>query len=71
MDRLIVDSTVIYAVGYDAKKSDLEIQFMDKSVYLYLGVPATLYLGLMNAESKGTFFDAKIKNQFVFRKLDK
>lgn len=71
MDRLIVESTVIFAVGYDAKRGDLEIQFKEGGVYLYLGVPAPLYLELMNADSKGAFFDEKIKNQFVFRNLDK
>ncbi len=71
MDKLIVNSTVIYAVGYDAKRGDLEIEFKEGGVYLYLGVPAPLYLELMNAESTGAYFDDKIKNQFVFRKLDK
>ena len=69
MDKLIVNSTVIYAVGYDAKRGDLEIEFKEGGVYLYLGVPAPLYLELMNSESIGAYFDAKIKDQFVFRKL--
>lgn len=71
MELLIVDSSVIYAVGYNAKKGDLEIQFKDGGAYLYLGVPAPIYLELMNAESKGAYFDEEIKNQFVFRRLDK
>ncbi len=69
MERLIVESSVIFTVGYDTKKGDLEISFRDGGIYLYLGVPAGIYLELMNAESKGAFFDRKIKDQFVYRKL--
>ena len=69
MDRLIVTSEVIYCIGYDAKKGDLEITDKEGITLCYLAVPATVYLEFMNSESVDTYFENKIKNQFVFRKL--
>ena len=67
MEKLIVNSKLLYVVGYDAKKGDLEITFRDGKVCLYLAVPATVYLALMNAESKSDYFNQEIKDQYVFR----
>lgn len=69
MDRLIVTSEVIYSIGYDAKKGDLEIKDKEGITLCYLGVPAKVYLDFMNSESVDTYFEKKIKNQFVFRKI--
>jgi hypothetical protein len=70
MEKLIVNSRLLYVVGYDAKKGDLEITFRDGRACLYLAVPATVYLALMNAESKGDYFNQEIKDRYVFRPLN-
>ncbi len=69
MERLIVKSETIRSIGYDAKKSDLEVAFQDGTALLFMAVPATVYLDLMNAEDAEAFYAKKIKNEYVFRKL--
>jgi len=69
MDRLIVKSDIIYSIGYDAKRGDLEIKDNEGVTVCYLAVPAPVYLEFMNSENVDSYFEKKIKDQFVFRKL--
>jgi hypothetical protein len=70
MKRTHVDSSGIQTVGYDPIKKILEVEFVGDHVYRYLNVPEMLYIQLMKANSKGIFFNAKIRDAgFEFEKL--
>jgi hypothetical protein len=62
MDREPVQSSNLASVGYDISTSVLEIEFLNGGVYQYYGVPAQVHEGLMNAGSKGIYFNQNIKN---------
>ncbi len=49
MDRDIVISVSVRAVGYDERTSTLEIEFCDSSIYQYADVPAEVYTGFMSS----------------------
>ncbi|MBY5286883.1 KTSC domain-containing protein [Pseudomonas aeruginosa] len=68
MERTPVTSSNISSIGYDADSQVLEIEFNSGAVYEYSGVPAGEHAGLMNADSKGTYFNANIKNRYSFSK---
>ncbi|MBN9143152.1 MAG: hypothetical protein ABT10_00205 [Novosphingobium sp. SCN 63-17] len=62
---LILGSSAIHAVKYDARSLVLTIWFQHGARgYDYFGVPQWVYDGLINAPSKGTYFNAFIKNQY-------
>lgn len=61
MERTPVQSSSVSSVGYDRESSTLEIEFLNGSVYQYFGVPESIFDGLMNAPSKGTFLDQFVK----------
>lgn len=61
MKRIPVSSSNIASIGYDPDRRVLEIEFLNGSVYQYFGVPESLYRGLMNASSHGSYFDSYIK----------
>jgi hypothetical protein len=65
VERLIVEGTQLGSVGYNARKNDLEIEFKDGSVTLYMGVPAPIYLALMNAEDKDAYYNKHVKDIFI------
>jgi len=70
MQRQIVSSSNLVSVGYDSTSSILEIEFHSGGVYQYLNVPVSIYNGLMNASSHGTYFDVYIKKAgYRFRKM--
>ena len=49
MDREVVVSVSVRAVGYDKDASTLEIEFCDSSVFQYSEVPEEVYKGLMDS----------------------
>jgi hypothetical protein len=61
MNRIPVQSSNLASVGYDADNMILEIEFHHGGVYQYFNVPPDIHQGLMNAGSKGTYFDQNIK----------
>lgn len=70
MKRTSVSSSNIASIGYDAARRILEIEFLNGSVYQYSNVPESLYNGLMNASSHGSYFDSYIKKGgFAYRRI--
>ena len=55
MQLATVESSMIYAVGYDPDTQTLEVVFNRTGVYQYYDVPPEEYEGLMEAESKGRY----------------
>jgi hypothetical protein len=58
--RVRVKSSNLYAVGYDKDRKVLQIEFRSGSVYQYYDVPESIFTGLLNAGSKGRYFNSKI-----------
>ena len=69
MDKQLVSSTNISAVGYDDATETLEVEFLNGSVYQYYNVPAGLHEQLMQASSKGVFLNVYIKNAFPYSRV--
>ncbi len=69
MDRTPVDSTNVESVGYDPGTATLEIEFKNGGIYQYFGVPDQVHSDLMNAPSKGLYFNANIRNAYPLAKL--
>jgi hypothetical protein len=64
MDRISVSSSSIMEVGYDQESQTLEIEFLKGSVYQYFNVPLNVFDELINASSKGQYFNGNIKDRF-------
>jgi len=62
--RQPVESSVLAAVGYNAQRRVLEIEFHSGAIYRYLDVPEEIHKRLLAAESKGHFFGAAIRDKF-------
>ena len=58
-----VNSSAIRAVGYDGHT--LAVQFhTSTTVYTHPGVPYEVFLGLMQASSKGAYYSANIRGRY-------
>jgi hypothetical protein len=60
-----VHSSMMTFVKYDDDACELDITFTSGKTYRYLDVPLEIYDGLLDAESKGEFFNNNIKDSFV------
>ena len=56
-----VASTCITFVDYDFDRQTLRLQYSTGTWYVYHGVPNYVYVGLMQAPSKGRYVNAVIK----------
>ena len=60
-----VQSSLISRAGYDPGTQVLAIQMVNSSdVYTYQDVPASIYEGLLAADSKGAYYVKNIKGRF-------
>jgi hypothetical protein len=59
-----VNSTLLASVTYDVGQSILQLEFCDGAIYRYFAVPAAIPNGLLAADSKGSYFNRKIRNCF-------
>jgi hypothetical protein len=57
-----VESEAIRAVGYDG--STLTVEFHTGRIYDHPGVPYDVYVGLMQAESKGAFYNSRFRGRY-------
>ena len=67
--RRPVASSMMLSVGYDDAHAVLEIEFVGGTIYRYHAVPKREWNGLMEAESKGRYFDAHIRDKYPMRRV--
>jgi len=66
MDRKIINSSIIGAVGYDPSSLTLEVEQNDGTIYQFYKVGPETYRQLMASESKEMFYDEEVKTAFQF-----
>jgi hypothetical protein len=71
MQRQGVESTTMRSVGYDRTEQVLEIEFQSGAIYQYLDVPPAIYTELLEAESKGHYFNSEIRDAYGFVRVDR
>ncbi|QQS28007.1 MAG: KTSC domain-containing protein [Sphingobacteriales bacterium] len=55
IERVPVDSSMIYAVGYDAESQTLYAEFNSGKIYAYEEVEPDVFEELLESDSKGRF----------------
>lgn len=65
----MVLSREIEWIGYEHKRSMLQVEFIVGSIYQYENVPETVYREFLTAPSYGRFFETNIKNKYQSRKI--
>ena len=69
MQLIKVESSMIYAVGYDEQTQTLEVVFNRTGVYRYRKVPKEVYKELLAAESKCSYMKSCIIDCYSYERL--
>jgi KTSC domain len=69
MHRIPVESSTIDSVGFE--KNVLEVRFRNGGLYQYLDVPESVLALLMQAGSKGRFFNEHIRGRYPVVRLER
>jgi hypothetical protein len=64
-----LESSLLASVLYDPTRRLLELDFHSGQRYRYFDVPNACYRQLLDADSKGTYFNSHIRNHFPFQRL--
>lgn len=64
-----VESSNIKAIGYDAAKRHLHVQFKSGGHYRYEDVAPHIHADFMAADSKGSHFASNLAGKFVHQKV--
>ncbi len=59
------------SVGYDRTEQILEVEFQSGVIYQYLDVPPAIYTGLLDAESKGQYFNSEVRDTYEFVRMER
>jgi hypothetical protein len=62
-----VSSTAIDWIDYDRRKRVLTIAFRETATYDYFDVPPDAYPAFLASESKGRFFNLRIRDRYAYR----
>ena len=62
-----VESTTLATVAYDEAQQLLQLEFCSRAIYLYFGVPLWVHQALLDAPSKGRYFNQIIRGRFPYR----
>ena len=65
-----VESTAIHDIDYDEERAKLLVRFASGERYVYVGVPGEVHRSFVEADSKGRFFQAEIRDVYPFNRLD-
>jgi len=65
-----VESTSLRTVSYDEAQARLQLEFCSRAVYQYFNVPPAVYRSLLDAPSKGRYFNEAIRGRFPYRPID-
>jgi hypothetical protein len=70
MEHYPVTSATMLAAGYDEDRHLLEIVFHTGKIYQYEGVPPYVFVSLMQAESKGRYFNDYIRDIYPYQEVN-
>ena len=65
--RQSVQSTLLASAAYFPERTLLELEFRDGGLYHFFGVPLECFRQLMDAASKGGYFNRNIRNHFRYQ----
>lgn len=65
-----VESAAIQEIDYDSDRAKLLVRFQSGEQYVYVGVPGEVHRSFLEADSKGGFFQAEIRDNYPYNRLD-
>lgn len=69
-EMTFVDSSNVEAIGYDVGAQELHVRFLKSGqTYVYYSVEEWVFREFLQADSKGKFFAARIRDQYQSAKL--
>ena len=69
MQRTPLKGSALRSAGYDRRVQQLEIEFADRSLRVYKGVPEQVFDRLRAAPNAGAYFDDRIRDEYPWERV--
>lgn len=69
MHPIPLESSLLASAAYDGHRQVLDVGLRSGERYRYFNVPSACYQELMEADSKGVYFNQHIRNRFPYQRL--
>jgi hypothetical protein len=69
MQLSTIDSTMLYAIGYDEATQTMDVVFNTGGIYRYTDVPKHVYDSLLAAPSKGRYMQDNVIGSYPYQRL--
>lgn len=69
MNVTAVESTTLRSIAYDESPGLLRLEFRNRAVYEYFGVPVEVHGTLLTAQSVGACFNEIVRGCFPYRRV--
>ena len=69
MNVIAVESSTLATIAYDRTHELLQLEFNSRALYQYFSVPVAIYEGLLQASSKGNYFNQAIRGKFPYSRI--
>jgi len=67
MQRQKLRCARLRSAGYDPKERELEIEFSNRDVSVFKGVPQDVFRKLLSAPNPGSFFEDRIEEEYAVK----
>ena len=71
MHRVPLQSSLLAWVDYDPDRRLLEVEFRTGDQYRFFDVPPHCFEALLQAPSKGRYFNSSVRNRFPYQNLSR
>lgn len=68
-NAIAVRSSLLARVAYESRRAILQVTFRNGAAYQYAGVPVETYQALLQADSKGAYFNHCIRGLYPYEVL--
>jgi hypothetical protein len=65
-----VEAVAISEIDYDAERAKLLVCLVSGERFIYVGVPGEVHRSFCDAESRGAYFQAEIRDRYPYNRLD-
>lgn len=68
-EMIPVKSSNLAGIAYEPQQQVLTVWFLNGTIYNYYDVPNAVWVSFQNADSKGKYLAANIKNRFSYERV--
>lgn len=64
--RKTIQDKQIHSISYNTNSEQLTLEFNNRKIYIYLDVPISIFLDMIESQNKGSYLNRHVKGSYGF-----